>query len=191
MAIVGGLVLLLLIALTCTSVAGRLLNSLGHGNLVESHAPWAAVWLTRLGPINGDFELVENGIAFAIFCFFPWCLLNRAHARVDIVSTHLPRLLDAWLGVMWDCLFAGVLAVISWRLFIGMSDKRRYQETTFLLELPVWWGYALCAAASVVATVLALYMAYVRVQQVRGVDAGLPLIEDDPPSQGVPVERPE
>ena len=33
-------------------------------------------------------------------------------------------------------------ALIAWRLQAGMVDKAAYLETTFILRLPVWWGYA-------------------------------------------------
>ena len=47
MAILGGLVLSALILLICVSIVGRTIG---------------------IGPINGDYELVEAGIAFSIIC---------------------------------------------------------------------------------------------------------------------------
>jgi len=50
MAILGGLVLSALILVICVSIVGRTIG---------------------IGPINGDYELVEAGIAFSIFAFLP------------------------------------------------------------------------------------------------------------------------
>jgi len=84
MALVGGLVLTSLIILTCVSVIGRGLNSLLHGP-IATIAPALSRRLLELGvgPVNGDFELVEAGIAFAIFAFIPLCQVSSGHATVD------------------------------------------------------------------------------------------------------------
>ena len=60
MALIGGIVLCLLIVLTTASVFGRLLNTLMHGP-IGIIAPDFATFMLELGvgPINGDFELVE------------------------------------------------------------------------------------------------------------------------------------
>ena len=69
-AMIGGVVVTALIVLTTLSVMGRGLNTLGHSDLLVSLSPDLAEALiaTGVAPINGDFELVEAGIAFAIFC---------------------------------------------------------------------------------------------------------------------------
>jgi phosphate/sulfate permease len=40
--------------------------------------------------------------------------------------------------------------VLTWRLLVALGDKYREAETTFILALPLWWAYALCAVAAVV-----------------------------------------
>ena len=64
MAICGGLVLALLILLICISVVGRSLNGVLHG-WIGTALPAVSAWLLQagVGPINGDFELVEVGVA--------------------------------------------------------------------------------------------------------------------------------
>lgn len=172
LAILGGIVLLLLIVLTCLSVLGRLANGIGHSAFVEQNVSWAAGFLTTLGPINGDFEIVEASVAFSIFAFMPWCIINRGHARVDIMTAALPDVVNSMLGLLWDIVFLIVMSVISWRLFIGMSDKKRYMETTFLLEFPVWWGFAVSAVASVFAALAVAYMIYTRLKEFKPKGAG-------------------
>lgn len=156
MAVLGGLVLICLIALTCLSVIGRGANTLGHSDFVKTNVIWLSDIMTKLGPINGDFELVEIGIAFTVLAFFPWCSVNQAHARVEIFSGIFGPRLTGFLDKAWESIFALALGLITWRLFVGMQDKYRYGETSFLIEIPIWWGYAACFMASLIAFLVAV-----------------------------------
>ncbi len=162
MAIAGGLVLTVLVVLTCTSVLGRGLNTLSHSGLLPDAL---GAWLLGLGvgPINGDFELVEAGVAFAIFSFFPICQLYGAHATVDIFTSSLPTKINKVIMGFWEVILSAIIVLITIRLFAGLEDKIRYGETTFLLQFPIWWAYAASFAAAVVAAVVAVYCAGARV----------------------------
>ena len=157
MAVVGGLVLVFLIAITCLSVLGRILNGIGHLDFVENHLGILGHALKALGPINGDYELVEASMAFAIFAFLPWCQLNRQHAKVELFSSFFPSFVNALLNLLWEILFALALILVAWRLQVGTTDKMRYQETTLLLQMPVWWAFAVCAIAATIASGVAIY----------------------------------
>jgi len=164
MAAVGGFVLTLLIILTCVSIAGRLLNGFFHGDLIQSLAPGFSEWMIAIGvgPINGDFELVEAGVAFAIFAFLPLCQITSGHASVDILVNSFSRRASRFLRMVTEIAFAGVLVLIAWRLGAGMLSKLHNGETSFLLEFPVWWAYAASLVAAVVAAIVGLYMGGVR-----------------------------
>ena len=101
MAVLGGIVLTLLIILTCISILGRILNGFFHGDLVTSIAPGFAKWMIDLGvgPVNGDFELVEAGVAFAIFAFIPLCQITSGHASVDIVTNKFSARANRFLRI--------------------------------------------------------------------------------------------
>jgi len=167
MAILGGLVLTVLIALTCISVLGRGLNTLGHSSFLNALSEGAAKALiaTGVGPVSGDFELVEAGISFAIFAFLPICQIKKGHATVDIFTNSLPQSVNRFLMAFWEVLLSGLIVLIAWRLYVGMADKMRYGDTTFLLQFPVWWAYALSFAAAVIASVIALFCAYASLQE--------------------------
>lgn len=166
-AIVGGVVVTALIILTALSVLGRGLNTLGHSDLLVGLSPDLAEALiaTGVAPINGDFELVEAGIAFAIFCFLPICQLFSGHATVDIFTNSLSERFNTYLRTFWEIVLAAVIILIAWRLFFGVTSAMRTGETTFLLQFPIWWAYALSFAASVVAAIVALYCAGARVAE--------------------------
>jgi TRAP-type C4-dicarboxylate transport system permease small subunit len=126
LALAGGAVLSLLVVMTCASIAGRSLSVIG------------------LAPIPGDYELVETGIAFSVFSFFPWCQHQGGHARVDLFRRLLGKTGNWAMDVVSNLLALVISFLIAWRLFEGMLDKFDYGETTFILQLPLAWGYAAC-----------------------------------------------
>lgn len=136
-ALFGGVLLLFVTLLVVTSVSGRALIPFG------------------LGPVPGDFELVEFATAMAVFSFLPWCQLQRGHVSVDILQSVLGKATDAWLSAFYSAVMTAISAIIVWRLWAGMLDKQTYAETTFILQIPVWWAYAACvplAALSILAS---------------------------------------
>lgn len=131
-AIFGGLVLCAVMLMIVASVSGRALINMG------------------LGPVPGDFELVEIGTAVAVFFFLPWCYLRGGHATVDLLYMHLSKAVQKAVVIISDLLMLAVWLVLTWRLWDGMVEKREYLETTFILQMPVWWGYAICFVGAVV-----------------------------------------
>ncbi|WP_319533101.1 TRAP transporter small permease [uncultured Cohaesibacter sp.] len=183
MAVLGGIVLVALILLTCLSVLGRGLNTIGHSAMFESVAPALATMLldTGVGPVTGDFELVEAGIAFAIFAFLPVCQIYSSHATVDVFTTMLSPKANKWIIAFWEIVFFVVMILITWRLFVGMQNKISYGETTFLLQFPVWWAYAASFGAAVVASFVSLYCAFARIVELGSRRHFLPLTQGEGP----------
>jgi TRAP-type C4-dicarboxylate transport system permease small subunit len=165
MAILGGVVLTVLVLLTCVSVLGRGLNTMGHSawltGLSQSFADWLIA--SGVGPVTGDFELVEAGIAFSIFAFLPICQLYAGHATVDVFTSRLSDRTNTWLMAFWDAVLTLVILLITWRLSAGLADKYANGETTFLLQFPIWWSYAASFVAALVASVTAVYCSVGRV----------------------------
>ena len=165
MAVLGGLVLISLILLVCTSVLGRSVGTVLHGAFMQTNFTDFSNWAlgVGIGAINGDFELVEAGVAFAIFAFLPLCQLSGSHATVDVLTSKLSLRSNQVLKIISECLFALVLGLIAWRLFAGMEAKQRYGETTFLLQFPIWWAYAASFLGAALAALVSIYMAIVRI----------------------------
>jgi len=163
-ALLGGATLTALIVLICASVLGRSLNGVFHSGIAQEFFPGIANWLLALGigPINGDFEIVEAGMAFAIFAFLPICQLRGAHASVDIFTSTLPDGISRVLRLIIDIVFAAVLIVLAWYLLLGGLSKHRSGQTTLLLEFPVWWSYAASIVALWVAALVGVYVAAMR-----------------------------
>ena len=165
MAVLGGIVLSALVILTCVSVVGRGLNSILHSGAIQGSMPGLAETLlaTGIGPVQGDYELVEAGIAFAIFAFMPLCQITAGHASVDIFTSRLPVRVNRFIQMIVELIFGVVLIVIAQRLYAGMMSKMSYNETTFLLQFPIWWAYALSLSAALLAAIVGIYMAVVRI----------------------------
>lgn len=170
MAVLGGLVLTALIFVICISVLGRALNTLLHsGPVAAVLGDFAKTLLdTGVGPILGDFELVEAGVAFAIFAFIPFCQITGGHATVDIFTAALSVKANRLIQMVVDIVFAAVLILIAVQLYEGMLSKMQYNETTFLLRFPVWWSYAASLVGAVVAAVVGVYIAVVRMGEFFG-----------------------
>jgi len=167
MAVIGGLVLSALVILTCVSVLGRMVNSMAHSDALMglSQGLADALIASGVGPITGDFEILEAGVAFAIFAFLPICQLYSSHATVDIFTNALPIKANKMLSTFWEVVLTAIILLITWRLFAGLESKYDYGETTFLLQFPVWWAYAISFAAACVASVVGVYCAIARVAE--------------------------
>lgn len=134
-AIVGGLALCAITLMSVVSITGRALLDIG------------------LGPVPGDFELVELSTGIAIFLFLPWTYVRAGHASVDLLYRHLPVLVQRGIRLASDLLMLTLWVLLSWRLWDGMLEKRAYFETTFILQLPLWWAYAAACVGAVIGCV--------------------------------------
>ena len=150
MAMAGGAVLVAVLLLTVISIVGRALIFAG------------------LGPIPGDFELVEAGTAFAVLAFLPLCQFHRGHVTVDIFLSRAGRRPNAAIDVIANALMTAAAAVLTWRLFDGMLDKRSYGETTFILQFPVWWSYAASLVGAAAFTLVCGYTVLRSLDELRG-----------------------
>ena len=152
LAIAGGSVLVAMVVLTVVSVTGRSLIGLDIG----------------LGPVPGAFELVELGSAFAVFSFLPWCQLKRGHVAVALFVKMLGERALVIAELVGDILICSAAAVIAWRLWLGMMDQMRYGDTTYILGLPLWWGYAAAQVGALVFVAAAAFTAWQGMRTLRG-----------------------
>lgn len=157
LAILGGFVLVGMIILTCISILGRSLISIG------------------LGPIPGDFELIEAASAFAVFAFLPWCQLNRGHASVDVFTGFLSKSTNRWIDLLAEVLMGIAVIIIAWKLYDGTISKSKYGETTFILQFPIWWAYATSLFAALIGCIIAVYMIFIRIGELVNKPSGISL----------------
>lgn len=141
----GGLCLLAACLLTVLSIAGSL----------------------TIRPLPGEIELVEALCGLAVFAFLPFCQLKRGHVGVDIIiSAFGPKAMN-WTQLAGDVLIAALLGLVTWRHFVGTLDKFGNGETTPLLLLPVWWGYAVALALLVANLIICLFVVAADFRDIR------------------------
>lgn len=150
-AISGGLLVAALAIITVVSILGRWLASVP---VLSDLA-----MLDWIGPITGDYELVEMGTAIAVFLFLPYCHLRGGHVTVDLVVMHAPTVIQRLLAFVAELLFLTVAGLMTWRLYHGLLDKHRYMETSMLLDIPLWWGYLGGIVGLALLTAVCLYRA--------------------------------
>ena len=150
LAALAGVVLAAMALLTVVSITGRSLI-------------WAG-----LGPIPGDFELVEMGCAIAVFAVLPYCHLHRGHVTVDILVERLPTPVFNTLTLVGDLTIALIAGGVCWRMWYGLQEKLTYGETTMILGAPVWIGYVLSYIGAVWFVVVAAYVLWRDLRHLMG-----------------------
>ena len=172
-AVIGGLVLMALVLMTTASIIGRTVNKMLHSPFFQEKLTGLSQGLIDMGigEINGNYELLEAGVAFAIFSFLPICQYYGAHATVDVFTSFLPARVNRWIMAFWEVVLAAVIVLIIWRLYEGMQRYLGNGETILFLQFPVWWAYAASFASGVIASVVSVYCAVIRViEAIRGTD---------------------
>jgi TRAP-type C4-dicarboxylate transport system permease small subunit len=119
-AICGGLITLVVMVLTVWSVVGR-----GVFN----------------APLLGDSEIVEVGIAVAIFSFLPYCQMRGANVIVDFFTMGMGVRSRAGLDMVMNAVFLACVAVLTWRLAVGGLAAYKNGDNSMFLRIPLWWGY--------------------------------------------------
>ena len=146
-AVLGGLVLFALTLLTVISVVGR--------------AAFSA-------PIPGDFELVELGMAVAIFSFLPYCQIVRGNVIVDLLTAKASPRTQALLDAAGNLIYTAIAALLTWRGALGGLEVRGYGETTMVLRVPVWWGYVPAVVCLAFLTLVCAYTVWRSLREARG-----------------------
>jgi TRAP-type C4-dicarboxylate transport system permease small subunit len=141
MAMAGGIVLSATILITCISIVGREVG---------------------FGAIRGDVELVEAGMAFAIFSFLPLCQITAGHASVDVFTNWLTGRPFRLLVFAIEVLFAVVLIFVALQLSEGTMDRYNRGQTSWMLQFPVWWAYAASLFSATAAAIVGCWTALVR-----------------------------
>ncbi len=140
-ALFGGSVLVALALMVCASIALR---------------------ATGFSPIQGDFELLQVGLAIAVGGFLPWCHLKGGNIYIDFVtaraSTRTQHRLEAFAGV----LVAIMMALVSWRAGAGALAAKASGEVTMIRGFPLWISYLLMTPGLALTSLVALEIAWRR-----------------------------
>ncbi len=145
-AILGGLIMTTLALMVVISVLGR--------------------WLIS-SPVYGDFEMVEMGTAISVCLFLPYCHMNRGNVIVDLFLAWAPWRVQLFFDIAGSIALAGIAGMLAWRMVYGGLEMASYDETTYILGLPLWWAFpfailsfsllCLCAAYTAVSDCLRMF----------------------------------
>jgi TRAP-type C4-dicarboxylate transport system permease small subunit len=117
----GGIVVALIGVMSAVSIIGR--SVLGR-------------------PIIGDFELVEIGTAIAGSLFLSYCQATYGNIAVDFFTQKVSDRTRDVLDRFGSLLMAVMYFAVGWRTFVGVLDIYRSGETSMLMSVPTWIGYA-------------------------------------------------
>jgi TRAP-type C4-dicarboxylate transport system permease small subunit len=137
-ALMGGVILT---GIACMSVASIVPRALGFD------------------PIQGDYELVQVGLAVCVALFLPWCQLQGGNIIVDFFTTRLRLSTQKKLDALGAALFAVVMGVVAWRTGVGALGLEAAGETTMILGFPIWIGYAAMTPGLALTAVTGVYAA--------------------------------
>ena len=139
-AVVGGAVLIAMAIMTVVSVIGRtFFDSL----------------------ILGDVELVQLGLAVCVATFLPYTQFRSANIIVDFFTTRASARSQRWMDGLGCLLYAGMTALIAWRVYAGGVMSQENQEASMLMNLPLWIPYMLMVPGLVLCTLVGLYQAVI------------------------------
>ncbi|MBR0659578.1 TRAP transporter small permease subunit [Neoroseomonas oryzicola] len=144
-ALIGGLLLLVAVGVTCASVIRGL---------------WGR-------PILGDSEVVEMCLGIAVALYLPWAEMKGSHVIVDVFTARLSPRGIAWLDAGMRGCVALVATVLAVQIADGAYGQWDRERATMFLELPYWWGYAGAALGLALWTVAAFFVAAERLQEAR------------------------
>ena len=159
LAILGGILLCLMAALTSVSVAGRAALS---------------------APVPGDFELVAIGTGLAVFAFLPWCQLKRGNVLVDFFMLGAPARARLLCDLVGGLLYLAIGALLTWRMIFGALDMYNYAEKSMTINFPRWTTFP---PSILMLAFLVVVVAYTVRRSWRDLRAGEPAAGG--PGQGV------
>lgn len=92
-------------------------------------------------PVPGDFEIVEMGVAVAVFAFLPYCQITGANVSADIFTSWVgPRTISVLSAIASVVAFAFAILLV-WRMYLGLIDYREYREVTTIYQIPIWIAF--------------------------------------------------
>jgi TRAP-type C4-dicarboxylate transport system permease small subunit len=134
LALVAGLVLVAIALMSAVSIVSRALFSM---------------------PIQGDYELVQQGCAIFVACCLPIAQLRYANIIVDFFTVRASARTRARLDALGALVVALVMSLVAWRSAIGLVAMYESGQTSTILGIPTWYTYiamlpglVLCAIVS-------------------------------------------
>ncbi len=137
MAMIGGAIFTLLVAMSLVSIVGRKLFN------------WA---------VPGDVEILQMCAAFASASFFAYCHLIHGDVKVDFFTHNMSVRKVAVMDAIGSLLIGLFGALIAWRTGVGAVALKEVGETSPILGWPVWVAQALMVPGFLLLSAAGFYM---------------------------------
>lgn len=148
LALYGGLMLLVIVAMTVVNAAGFGLDAV------------ARTWGGAVPGLSGYEEIVALLVGGAALSFLPWCQMQGGHVVVDLFTQRLPRPVIRAIDRLTHGLTAGLALFLGSRMIAGMLEARADGVVSSVHSWPEWpfWvpGVIATLTWSLTAAVLAL-----------------------------------
>ncbi|MGI9424420.1 MAG: TRAP transporter small permease [Hyphomicrobiaceae bacterium] len=89
-------------------------------------------------PITGVFDLTHFAVVIMVYLGLGYCTYYGAHAAIDIIFDRLPAVARDILQRLADLAGAVLLCVIAWQTGKAGIQVRDFNQSSQLLELPVY-----------------------------------------------------
>lgn len=128
-AVTGGFGLLAATLVTCLSIVMKLARR-GMENI--GWTPDALHWLR---PILGEEELVQYGVALALFAALPYVVYAKGHITIDLFKTTFWARFNRLLDLLGDIALAALAYLLFTRQWTLLFQPARRNDRPWLTEL--------------------------------------------------------
>jgi TRAP-type C4-dicarboxylate transport system permease small subunit len=135
----GGIMLLVMMAMTIVDVIGRyVFNS----------------------PLSGAGELTELLLVSVIFMGLPAVTMQKEHVTVDLFTARMPQWIERWRIYAIGILSTIILGTIGWQLWVHAGQIGAYGDVTTTLRIPISPVAYFCSVCTFVSAIAALIVSF-------------------------------
>lgn len=128
-AVTGGLGLIAATLVTCVSILMKLAR---RGMEAVGWTPQALDWLR---PILGEEELVQYGVALALFAALPYVVYAKGHITIDLFKTTFGDRFNRLLDLLGDIALAALAYLLFTRQWTLLFQPARRDDRQWVTEL--------------------------------------------------------
>lgn len=128
-AVIGGLILLSIVAVTVTNVGAFALDRV------------ARLWGSTVSGLPGYEDYVRLAVAAAIPMFLPYCQLKRGHLAVDLFLKNAPAGFNRFIDRLSLILMAATALFLAYWMVLGMEETQSDGALSRVLGWQEWPFY--------------------------------------------------
>lgn len=143
-AVLGGLILLSIVAVTVTNVGASTADRV------------AQTWGSRVSGLPGYEDYVRLAVAAAIPMFLPYCQMRRGHLSVDLFLKNAPTGLNRFIDRLSLVLMAAIALFLAYWMTLGLFETKADGALSRVLGWQEWPFYIPGIASLILWAIVAL-----------------------------------